>query len=215
MTPIDFVGEIVDKAFSKRDTRASEKSVNGRYVFLHELVQQTSDPIRIRSELLNILIAGRDTTAALLTNVWFLLAQRPDVHAILASDIASHVGYAKPPTYQQIQSMKYLRAVLNESLRLYPIIPGNSREAAIDTVLPVGGGPDGQSPVFVAQGDSCSYYTSATQKRKDLYGDDAEEFRPERWLDMDGKKGLRPGWGFLPFGGGARVCIGRESRTVL
>lgn len=47
-------------------------------------------------------------------------------------------------------------------------------------------------------------------RRKDLYGEDAEEFKPERWLDEDGKKGLRVGWEYLPFNGGARICIGRE-----
>lgn len=48
--------------------------------------------------------------------------------------------------------MKYLRAILNESLRLYPIVPDNDRQAVQDTVLPVGGGQDGRSPVLVHKG---------------------------------------------------------------
>lgn len=48
-------------------------------------------------------------------------------------------------------------------------------------------------------------------RRKDLYGDDAEEFRPERWLDgPDGEKGLRVSWEYIPFSGGPRVCIGQQ-----
>lgn len=49
-------------------------------------------------------------------------------------------------------------------------------------------------------------------RRKDLFGEDAEEFRPERWLDGEGegKKGLRVGWEYLPFNGGPRICIGRK-----
>jgi cytochrome P450 len=49
-------------------------------------------------------------------------------------------------------------------------------------------------------------------RRKDLYGEDAEEFKPERWLDnpVTGRKGLRTGWEFLPFNGGARICLGQQ-----
>jgi cytochrome P450 len=49
-------------------------------------------------------------------------------------------------------------------------------------------------------------------RRKDFYGEDAEEFRPERWLDdpATGRKGLRTGWEFLPFNGGARICLGQQ-----
>lgn len=46
-------------------------------------------------------------------------------------------------------------------------------------------------------------------RRKDLYGEDAELFKPERWLDQEDRKGLRVGWEFLPFNGGPRICIGR------
>ena len=46
-------------------------------------------------------------------------------------------------------------------------------------------------------------------RRTDLFGEDAAEFRPERWLDEGEKKGLRVGWEFLPFNGGPRICIGR------
>ena len=48
-------------------------------------------------------------------------------------------------------------------------------------------------------------------RRHDLYGDDAEDFKPERWLDgPDGQKGLRVGWEYLPFNGGPRICLGQQ-----
>lgn len=97
--------------------------------------------------------------------------------------------------------MRYLRALLNESLRLTPVVPANARQALVDTVLPVGGGADGKAPVLVAKGAIVMWSLWAMHRRTDLYGEDAEEFRPERWLDEGEKKGLRVGWEYMPFNG--------------
>ncbi|KAK4626189.1 Cytochrome P450 monooxygenase himC [Fulvia fulva] len=209
----DFVDYFVQKGLAKRDTLLAEKGkaeTSGRYVFMDELVRQTTDPIRIRSELLNILLAGRDTTASLLTNTWFMLSKRPDIWTKLQADIATLNG-AKP-TFEQLKNLKYLKALLNESLRLHPVVPQNSREALEDTTLPLGGGPDGRAPIFIKKGEIMAWNVYAMHRRKDYYGQDAEEFRPERWLDDPdtGKKGLRPGWEYLPFNGGARICLGQQ-----
>ena len=205
----DFVDYYVQRGLAKRSKLLQEKTSEktGRYVFLDELVRQTEDPIRIRSELLNILLAGRDTTASLLTNVWFVIAKRPDIWAKLQAEVATLNGQA--PSYEQLKELKYLRAVLNESLRLHPVVPANSRQATEDTTLPLGGGADGAAPIFIEKGQIVSWNVYAMHRRKDYYGEDAEEFRPERWLDdrETGKKGLRPGWEYLPFNGGARICL--------
>lgn len=70
-----------------------------------------------------------------------------------------------------------------------------SRMASTDTVLPVGGGQDGKSPLFVQKDQVVGWSSYAMHRRKDIYGEDSDEFRPERW------ETLRPGWGYLPFGG--------------
>lgn len=191
-----------------------ENGQSNRYVFLHELCSQTTDKIKIRAELLNILLAGRDTTASLLSNVWFELSRRPAMWSRLRKEVDALNG--ELPTFEMLKGMKYLRAILNESLRLYPIVPENDRQAVQDTVLPIGGGEDGRSPILVKKGQMVHWSLWTMHRRKDLYGEDAEEFKPERWLDEDGKKGLRVGWEYLPFNGGPRICIGREycwSRT--
>jgi cytochrome P450 len=69
-----------------------------------------------------------------------------------------------------------------------------------DTTLPTGGGPDGQQPIFVAKGDIMHCNRFLMHRDPDLWGADAEEFRPERW------ETARPMWNFVPFGGGPRIC---------
>ena len=87
------------------------------------------------------------------------------------------------------------------------------RQATKTTVLPVGGGPDASSPILVRKGEAVSYSVYAMHRRKDVYGEDADRFRPDRWEVGSAKGGpdLRDiGWGYLPFNGGPRVCLGRE-----
>ena len=90
------------------------------------------------------------------------------------------------------------------------------RQATKSTVLPVGGGPDALSPIFVRKGEAVSYSVYAMHRRKDLYGEDADQFRPDRWEPSSGKTpDLRNiGWGYLPFNGGPRICLGRECAST-
>lgn len=201
----DFCDRFVEAALARKNEGKAD--ANGRYIFLDELVQRMDDKVRIRSELLNILLAGRDTTASLLSNVWHTLVRRPDVFAKAREEVLSLLGQDGRPTWEQLKELKYLRAILNESLRLHPVVPGNSRQATADTVLPRGGGKDGQAPLFIPKGGLVSWNIYVMHRRTDFYGDDAEEFRPERWL---GDKCLKPGWEYLPFNGGARICLGQQ-----
>ena len=171
----DFVEVFVDKALRQAKTPESEERASGRYIFLHELVKTTQDKVRIRSELLNILLAGRDTTASLLTTLFFDLSMRPDIWAKLQAEVDQLNGAA--PTYKDIKDMKYLRYVMNEctfqtlwhlvvsiltaaALRFHPVVPENSRQAVVDTWLPLGGGPDGKSPMFVPKGQMVAFSVS-------------------------------------------------------
>lgn len=195
-----FADEVIQKAIEEVDSgKVSDKH---RYVFLYSLLEQTRDPYTLRSELLNILLAGRDTTAGLLTNTWHVLSKRPDIWAKLRAEVEGLGG--SRPDYNSIKDMKYLKWVLNESLRLMPVVPGNSREAIRDTVIPMGGGPDGKAPVFVPKGWTVGYSPWSMHRREDFYGSDALEFKPERW------EHLRPGWEYLPFNGGPRICVGQQ-----
>lgn len=80
------------------------------------------------------------------------------------------------------------------------------------TTLPVGGGPDGRSPILVRPGEAVGYCVYAMHRRKDVYGEDAEDFRPERW---GGDELKDVGWAYLPFNGGPRLCLGRKRTSFV
>ncbi|KIM98612.1 hypothetical protein OIDMADRAFT_105115 [Oidiodendron maius Zn] len=172
------------------------------YVFLYELLKQTSNETELTDQLLNMLLAGRDTTASLLSITFFILAREPDVWNRLRAEVQK-LGRRKP-SYEELHSMTYLTWVLNETLRLYPIVPFNVRMANKDTFLPVGGGPDGKYPVYVAKGQEVIYSVYTMHRLPEIFGSDADVYRPERW------ETLKPGWAYLPFNGGPRICIGQQ-----
>lgn len=90
------------------------------------------------------------------------------------------------------------------ALRLYPVVPVNIRMANKDTFLPTGGGPSGDAPLFVPKGGEVWYTVYAMHRLPEIYGPDANEYRPERW------EKLKPGWAYIPFNGGPRICIGQQ-----
>jgi cytochrome P450 len=185
-----FMSGYVDKALDKEEDHTQRKQ-DSKYSFASEFAKLTDDRAMIRGGLLNLLLAGRDTTASLLSNLFFMLARRPDVYNKLAAEIQSTVPTpGEAPSLEALKSMKYLRACINESLRLHPPIPRNSREALRDTTLPVGGGVDGTAPILVPKGTQVGYQVFSMHRRKDVYGEDADEFVPERWTERN----LRPGW---------------------
>ncbi|GKZ63203.1 hypothetical protein AnigIFM49718_011272 [Aspergillus niger] len=193
---------------AKRDSKSSLASESSRassrpYVPLYEWLEQTTDRWRLRSEVMTMLLTGGDTTASLLSNLFSMLGRHPTVWQKLQAEISSTLQ-GRQPTYEELPRLQYLRYCINEALRLMPAIPLVDRVAKRDTVLPVGGGPDGQSPLLVPQGSQmvCTMYS--LHHRVDYFGSDAKEFRPDRWATH------QPGEEFMPFGTGPRGCVGRQ-----
>lgn len=89
---------------------------------------------------------------------------------------------------------------MNQAHRLYPVSLQTVRACVKDTTLPTGGGVDGKSPVFCQKGDIVHCNRYLMHRDPDLWGDDAEEYKPERWATS------RPMWNFVPYGGGPRIC---------
>ncbi|KAI1733919.1 cytochrome P450 52E2 [Xylaria scruposa] len=187
------------------DLRAREGNKDweaGKYVFLNELLKSGESDKVICDHLLSIFTAGRDTTTSVLSYLFFELSCRPNIVAAIQAEIAG-LG-SEDLTWEQLRGMRYLNWVLKEALRLNPPVATNTREAVRDTVLPRGGGPDGKSPVFVRKGTSVRYVPWIMHRRTDIFGKDADEFRPERWED------LRVTLEYLPFNAGPRICIGQQ-----
>ncbi|ANB11198.1 sterol 14-demethylase [Sugiyamaella lignohabitans] len=200
----NFVTYFVNKALQNPLEKGTETT--GRYVFINELTKETRDPIVIRDQAFNILLAGRDTTASLLSFIVFYLARDKRVWNTLRQAVLEEFGTeVESITFESLKRCTYLNYVINEVLRLHPIVPINFRTAIRDTVLPKGGGPDGNDTLFVPKGTKIVYTVYTTQRLKEFWGEDSEEFRPERWAE-----GKSHTWDYLPFNGGPRICIGQQ-----
>ncbi|KAI6151601.1 cytochrome P450 [Pisolithus tinctorius] len=174
---------------------------------LEHLVSCTEDPTVIRDEIVNILIAGRDTTAATLTFLVYMLSQHPDVLKRLRAEVLSKVGSSRRPTYDDVRDMKYMRAVINETLRLYPPVPFNVRTS---TEAAVWAGVNGGPPIYIPPKTRTPYSVFLMHRRKDLWGPDAEMFDPDRFLDERLKYLTSNAFIFLPFNAGPRICLGQQ-----
>ncbi|KAG7042628.1 cytochrome P450, partial [Colletotrichum scovillei] len=185
-----------------------EEAALAKYSFIVELWRDTHDRNVVRDQLLHVLIAGRDTTACLLSWTFFHLVRNPELIRRLKSEMASAgIPGHGVLTRKQIQELPFLRCCMNETLRLYPQLPVNVRFATRTTVLPRGGGPNGESPVLIRKGAGLGWSTYHLHRNEAIYGPDARVYRPSRWEDgnLIRKAGMG---GFLDFHGGPRVCLG-------
>lgn len=206
----NFANYYVDKALRMSPDELEKASSEG-YIFLYESAKQTRNRKMLRDQTLNIMIAGRDTTAGLLSFVFFELSKNPEIWARLKEEIYEHFGDGKNPrlediTFESLKKCTLLKNVITETLRMYPSVPVNFRQANKHTTLPSGGGEDGASPLFVEKGSVVAYIIIATHRNEKYYGKDAHVFRPDRWNDRN----LKPGWAYLPFNGGPRICLGQQ-----
>ncbi|KAI0103610.1 putative N-alkane-inducible cytochrome P450 [Daldinia grandis] len=198
-----FADGIVADRLANPEKRNDPEKGAARFNLLSELAKETQNPHELRNETLHVLIAGRDTTGCLLGWVVYFLARHPAVYARLRREVVNRFN-GRPADFRALGQLPYLQWVISETLRVATVIPLNERIALRDAVLPRGGGPDGKAPVFVPEGTQVLVPLYAMQHREDIWGADVEEFRPERWETH------RAGWEFIPFGAGARKCLGQQ-----
>jgi len=156
----------------------------------------------LRDLVLNFLIAGRDTTAQALSWTIFCLVQHPEVMNKVRQEISDVCG-VRGPAYEDMKELKYLEAVLNEALRLYPSVPVDAKCAAKDDIWPDG--------TVVRRGTMVVYNIYAMGRDTQIWGDDAAIFRPDRWLE---RKELPTSYEYAAFNAGPRECLGKRLAVI-
>lgn len=187
------VQQLVDKRIANR-----EEHFDFLQMLLNARDRETGEPMAPRElldEVMTLVVAGHETTAASLNWVWYLLSQHPDVLAKLHAELDA-VPEKATLSYQDAEDLKYTQAVINEAMRLFP--PGwiLSRRTIEDDVLsgaPIPAGTDVMlSPYLIGRHPS--------------HWESPEEFRPERFLAED----PRDRWVYIPFAAGPRHCVGEN-----
>jgi cytochrome P450 len=169
------------------------------------LIEAGLDDDLIRDQLLTTLIAGHDTSTALLSWTLYLLGSHLEVLRRARDEVDAVLGN-EPPGPEQISRLEYLGCVIKESLRLYPPIHLGSRVAAVDLEY---------QGYHIPAGKRVIYSIYLTQRHKDFWPD-PHRFNPDR--HTPGARQTPYAW--LGFGGGPRNCIGgglglMESKVVL
>ncbi|KAG6410607.1 hypothetical protein SASPL_128669 [Salvia splendens] len=156
----------------------------------------------VRDMVISFLMAGRDTTSAALTWLFWLLTNHRDIEQRAAEEIkiGSDLGY------NDLKEMNFIKACLCETMRLYPPVVWDSKHAANDDVLPDG------TPVF--RGNRVTYFPYGMGRMEALWGKDRLEFRPDRWLDETGAVRMVSPYKFPVFQAGPRVCLGKEMAFI-
>lgn len=190
------------------------------FVLLQELVKESQDREFLRDQLVSIFLPTFQALPIGLADVFFQVARVPRVWKKLRAE-ALELGDTQL-TFEVLKSMRYLQCVLKESeslvffqaiswspgiivyigLRLLAPLDRIVRLCVRSCVLPHGGGASGEEPVFVQRGTLVDLRNNILHRDTKFWGADANDFRPERWLDSD----LQPRWEYLPFGGGMRNC---------
>lgn len=104
--------QAVEVKIERKEGQEADNTKRPKHIFSHELALRTADRHRVLNELMNVLLAGRDTTASLLTNLFFMLAKNPAIWDKLRREVAGLQG--RPPTYEELRNLRYVQCCMNE-----------------------------------------------------------------------------------------------------
>ncbi|KAJ3128994.1 hypothetical protein HK098_002845 [Nowakowskiella sp. JEL0407] len=166
----------------------------------------------ILGEAFGFFLAGHETTANTLTWSMLELSQHPEVFEKLRNEV-EEILKGGTPKFEQLSSLKYVEAFIKETLRLHPVVKSLVRECVAETVLT---GTDGFS-VRIPKGVNVLASIAKVQTSKTYWGENAEEFYPDRWLIRNGDliEDFTPIPGsFIPFWDGPHNCIGQKIAMI-
>jgi cytochrome P450 len=191
--------------------------------FLVDMRGESVTSQQLRDDLMTMLIAGHETTAAVLTWALFELAQKPELMKKVRAEIDSVVG-DRNPTFEDIPKLQLVRLIITESLRMYPEPPLLIRRALEDDVLPEGGAG---FKTKIQRGTDI-FIAVYNIHRSEEFWENPDEFDPERYLrpyknekqkDWAGytpnmqtmyPNEVHTDYAYLPFGAGPRKCVGDQ-----
>ncbi|KAJ8749030.1 hypothetical protein K2173_013474 [Erythroxylum novogranatense] len=212
----DFVNTLIS---AKRKLLAEQRFCNEKEDILSRfLVESEKDPERmndkyLRDIILNFMFAGKDSSASTLSWFFYMLCKNPLIQEKVVQEIREVTGtqdyddevmiedFITRLSDTTLEKMHYLHATLTETLRLYPAVPMDGRCSEIEDTL-----PDGYR---VKKGDGVYYMSYAMGRMSHLWGDDAEVFRPQRWLQNGIFQPESP-FKFIAFHAGPRMCLGKD-----
>jgi cytochrome P450/NADPH-cytochrome P450 reductase len=154
----------------------------------------------IRAQCITFLIAGHETTSGLLSFAIYYLINNQDVLARARAEVDEVLGATAAPTFEQVHRLRYLRQILDETLRLWPTAPGFTRQPRQDTVIGGRYAIPAHTPILVL--------SQALHQHTEVWGPDAAEFNPDHTAAE--RMAAIPPNAYKPFGTGARACIGRQ-----
>ncbi|GLJ18840.1 hypothetical protein SUGI_0336510 [Cryptomeria japonica] len=155
----------------------------------------------LRDIVVSFVLAGRDTTASALTWFFWLLSSHPEIEERIFNEVTK----IKALSYEEIKGMEYLHAAICESMRLYPPVRYDSKQALQDDYLPDG--------TFVKKGSWVTYHPYAMGRMESIWGADCMEFKPERWF-KDGVFLPQNPFKYAVFQAGARMCLGKDMAFI-
>ncbi|TXG48627.1 hypothetical protein EZV62_024502 [Acer yangbiense] len=193
---LDDLIAICKKMVDEEELQFHEEYVNEKDPSILHFLLASGDDVsskQLRDDLMTMLIAGHETSAAVLTWTFYLLSKEPSVVSKLQDEVDSVLG-DRFPTIEDMKKLKYTTRVINESLRLYPQPPVLIRRSLEDDML--GKGED--------------FFISVWNLHHSPHlWEDAEKFNPERWpLHGPTPNETNQNFRYLPFGGGPRKCVG-------
>nr|QNS29971.1 cytochrome P450 [Nothapodytes nimmoniana] len=168
---------------------------------------KSSDDKFLRDSILNLMIAGRDTTSSALTWFLWLVSTHPEVQFKIREEIKSvfpskEVENSNQFNIEELRKLTYLHAAISESLRLYPPVPFQHKAPLQPDILPSGH--------YVHPRMKIMFPLYAMGRMASIWGKDCREFRPERWISDSGTVRHEPSYKFLAFNAGPRTCLGKE-----
>lgn len=191
---LEVLDEIIDSYHARKD--AGEVSVIGGLLEARDDYGNPLSREAIRNEAAVIFMAGHETTANTLAWAWFLLSQSPRVAGKLHAEIDAVLG-DRTPTFKDIASLPYAKAVIEETLRLYPPVPILAREATEATSI--SGKPIRKGSLVLV--------VPWLMHRNPVLWDLPDTFWPERFL----QDSMKPNkYGYVPFSIGPRICPGLQ-----